>query len=584
VSGAGQTPAPAGGAGPSRDDGRAAWGSGVLAPLRHRLFLVLYLFSAASTLGSWMQNAAAGWQMTDLTSRALLVSLVDVMTTIAMFLLVLPGGVLADLVSRRLVMIVCNVIACASSVVLGALSLAGFMTPDWLLMLLFVGATTRALMNPTWQGVLPQLVKKDELGPAVTLNALSVSITLALGPALAGVLLSVSGAWLVYFINAATFLGIGAALFFWKEPVHHSDLPAERLVVAVRNGLRFVRSSPGIVAVSARIAAFGFLAGALLSILPVYARTALKLGPTGFGLLTACVGLGGFATGTLLLPRLLKHVPQSLLANGGTLLLGAVLAVVGLTRSFPLACALFFVAGGARIVMIAVYKVSAQSVLPPWVRSRGIAVVLMASFAGFAAGGIVWGSLVDAVGVRSTYLIAAATSVVVVAATGWLKIPYGITDGANLAGEVPDYPVARIDEPEMRIGPVEARYRIKVPDALAAEALPLLEEHTRMHRRAGALYSVLWRDLTEPDQYVLAVGFDNWAERLRLKEHLSEADSALLRRTDELLGMDALVVLQDFAPARAEIHPRAPRPTSTPEQPPQAAVSAVSADQPQQAG
>ena len=156
----------------------------------------------------------------------------------------------------------------APAAMLGLLTIEGFITPWLLLLLTFVLGIGAALNNPVWQASLPDLVERRELSSAVALNGIQFNLARALGPAIGGVLVAVIGAGNAFLINSASFLGVTAALYRWRCEREYSTLPAERLVAAVRAGVRYTRYSPRLTAILFRTSAFIIGASALPALLP----------------------------------------------------------------------------------------------------------------------------------------------------------------------------------------------------------------------------------------------------------------------------------------------------------------------------
>jgi MFS family permease len=210
-------------------------------PFRHAIFAVLWAATVLSNIGSWMQNAAAGWLMTSLSPEPFKVALVQAATTLPMFLFSLPAGALADIVDRRRVLIVAQVAAVVIAAVFAGFVWLDWVTPNRLLTFIFLSGIATVLAMPAWQAIVPQLVPKKELRSAVALNGVGFNISRAIGPALAGLGIGALGMASPYWINALSTFTVIGALIWWRppEPIAQS-LPAEHFVNAIRSGLRYV--------------------------------------------------------------------------------------------------------------------------------------------------------------------------------------------------------------------------------------------------------------------------------------------------------------------------------------------------------
>ena len=184
-----------------------------LEPLRSRAFLVLWLATVVSNIGTWMQNAAAGWLMTGLTQDPLIVSMVQVATMLPVVLLGLPAGALADIVDRRKLLIGVNIALTVLVAVLGALVWLERVSPVTLLIFTALAGAAAALIAPSWQAIVPILVPRRDLQAAISLNSVGINISRALGPALAGLIIGTAGLAAPFWVNALSTIGVVAALY-----------------------------------------------------------------------------------------------------------------------------------------------------------------------------------------------------------------------------------------------------------------------------------------------------------------------------------------------------------------------------------
>jgi MFS family permease len=232
-------------------------------PFRHSAFTVLWVATIVSNIGTWMQNSAAGWLMTGLNPGPLIVALVQVATSLPMFLFVLPAGALADIIDRRRLLLVVQIAAAVINAILSVLVWAGRVTPSILLASTFLAGCTAALISPEWQAIVPQLVPRQDLSTAVALNSVGVNVSRALGPALAELIIAAMGLAAPFWLNAISYLGVIAALIWWRVPGNHfRHLPAERFGTAIRTGFRHPRHNSHLRAALGRAAGFFLFASA----------------------------------------------------------------------------------------------------------------------------------------------------------------------------------------------------------------------------------------------------------------------------------------------------------------------------------
>src|SRR6266567_5352721 len=186
-------------------------------PLRNSLFRSLWIATIVSNVGTWMQDVGSGWLMTSLSSSPAMVALVEAADSIPLMLLALPAGALADIVDRRRLLIAIQVYLLVTAGALGVLTLLDMMTAWMLLGFIFALGVGTAMMLPAWSAIVPELVPAEQMPSAVALNSVAINAARAVGPAIAGVLVAAVGAWLVFLLNALSYLGILAVLLRWRR-------------------------------------------------------------------------------------------------------------------------------------------------------------------------------------------------------------------------------------------------------------------------------------------------------------------------------------------------------------------------------
>lgn len=495
---------------------KSAW-----SPFRHRIFAVLWGATVVSNIGTWMYAAAAGWQMTLLAPSPLMVSLVQTATTLPVFMFALPAGALADIVDQRKLLIVMQFLLMAIISLFAVLTLFGWVSPQVLLASTFLAGIGAALVAPAWQAIVPELVSKCDLQPAVALNSVGINIARAVGPALAGILIAAFGIASPYFADAASFLGIIAALVLWRRRAAAPELPVERFIGAMRAGLRFARESTPLRATLVRALAFFVFASAYWALLPLIARDLLHGGPQLYGNLLGCIGAGA-VVGALFLPWLRTAMGPDNLVAAGTLATAAVMGMLALSTSAIFAAGVCLVAGGAWIAVLSSLNVSAQTALPAWVRARGLSVYLMVFFGGMTGGSVLWGQAAAMLGLQASLLIASAASITALAAARrWTLAGRETLDLAPSMHWPAPIVAAEVEHDR---GPVMVTIEYQVDQARAEAFVATLEELSHQRRRDGAFAWGLFEDAAEPGHYLEYFMVESWLEHLRQHRRVTGAD------------------------------------------------------------
>jgi MFS family permease len=500
----------------------SAWG-----PLARPIFRALWLAALASNIGSLMQGVAAAWLMTSLTSSPVPVALLTTMSNLPLFLVGLPAGAIADMVDRRWLVILTQIWMLAVAVLLGVLTVLGWMTPTILLSLTFLIGLGGALSAPAWQAIVPELVPRRELPTAVALNSAGFNLARATGPAVGGLIVAASGAATVFWLNAASFLGVIFVIYFWKPaPREHSVLP-ERMGSAIVAGMRFARHSPPLRAVLVRTLAWMFPASALLALLPVVATHELGLDATGYGVLLASIGLGAVA-GAIALPRLRARLSVDRLVLILTLVFAASLVGLALIHNFVALNLVLMLAGVGWLTINSFLNVAAQTTTPVWVQARVLGVYLLVSQGGLAGGSAVWGLVAERFDARTALL--AAALLLLLGLLPMRRWPLRTGEELDLR------PSQHWPDPELALalgasdGPVlvTVEYRVALPNQAAFyQVMDALEI---IRRRDGARRWGLFRDAADLERLLETFVVASWGEHMRQHERVTVADRAVEER------------------------------------------------------
>ncbi|HKX55853.1 MAG TPA: MFS transporter, partial [Xanthomonadales bacterium] len=346
----------------------------------------------------------------------MMVALVQTATSLPIFLLALPAGALSDMVDRRRYLIAVQTWLMLVSAALGILTVTGI-TTAWLLVLMtFAMGIGSAMLLPAWAALTPELVPRKELASAIALNAMGMNVARAIGPAIAGVIVSLAGTGAVFLLNAVSYLGVILVLWHWQRQAEYSELPAERFFTAVRSGYRFARHAPELQAAMIRGLGFFIFASATWALLPLLARHAGEGRPQVFGLMVAAMGVGAVA-GALALPKIRERYSRDVLvAVASAMFAGAMIALASVDQWYWLCLAMAF-NGLAWISVLSSLQVSAQMALPNWVRSRGLAVFMMTFMGSMAFGSLLWGKVAEHSSISSSLMIAALGMVLAIPLT-----------------------------------------------------------------------------------------------------------------------------------------------------------------------
>lgn len=482
------------------------------APMRSPIFRALWIAQLVSNLGTWMQTVGAQWMLVGDPRAAVLVPLVQTATTLPVMLLALPSGVLADLVDRRGLLITTQAAMAAGVGLLAALTGVGLATPAVLLTLLFLIGCGQAVTAPAWQAIQPELVPREQIPAAATLGSISMNAARAIGPAIAGALVSLSGPTLVFALNAVSFVGIVAVLIMWRSPATEQQLPGERPLAALSAGGRFIRSAPIVRRILLRTVLFVAPGSALWGLLPVIAKDQLGQGSSGYGLMLGALGAGA-VLGALVLHRLRAVLSQNRLLVAAALAFAAVTAVLALVHNVAAVLAALVVGGMAWLSTLATLNASMQLSLPGWVRARGLSVYQLVFMGGQAIGSLLWGLLAGAAGSDKALLVSAG--LLVFCAASALRWPlHARTGDLDLTPSAHWPEPALVFEPEPPDGPVLVLTRYRVEPDNEKEFLAAMARLGRSRQRSGASQWGLFRSTELDFTFVEAFLVRSWGEHM----------------------------------------------------------------------
>jgi MFS family permease len=493
------------------------------APLRLTVFRWLWLASLVSNLGSWMQTVGAQWLLVHAAHAAILVALVQTADMLPDVMFGIVGGVLADNLDRRRLLIVVQAGLAIATSALAALTIDGRMSPALLLMFTFVIGSGSVVVTPAYQSLVPELVPRNQIPAAAQLSSININLARAIGPAIAGILISSIGVGAVFGLDAATFLFYGIVVAFWRPSADAAPHIPERFVSALRAGGRYVRYSAVVRRILLRAALFLVPASALWALLPLVASRRLGLGSDGYGLLLGALGVGAIAGASVL-----TKVRVRLSTNAFIGLIGGVFAaalVIGiLVRSTIVVVILLFPAGMAWVGMLATVNASLQLFLPRWVRARGLGLYQMVLFGAQGLGAVVWGAVADSFGLRVTFLSAAG---VMVLGTASIRI-WPLVDTSNMNRETVIRPDPNmVVEPEPDSGPVVIRTIYSIPKEREPEFVHAMVQVRKLRLRTGATQWGLFRDGERLGRFEEIYVVPSWDEHLRQhRERMTGADFA----------------------------------------------------------
>jgi MFS family permease len=365
-----------------------------------------------SLTGTWMQMTAQSWLVLTLTHSATALGLIIALQTLPVLLLAPYGGVIADRIDKRRLMIALQCAMGLQALTLGLLTVTGTVQLWEIGVLAALLGLNNAFENPSRQSFMLELVGPEHLRNAVTLNSVMVNVARSFGPAVAGILIATVGVGVCFLVNAASFVAVVASLTTMDRAALKPTTPSPRESGQLREGFRYVRSQRQLAVPLLMMAAVGCLTYEFQVSLPVMASRGLHAGATGFGFMTAAMGIGAVAGGLVVAARGKTGLRPLVLAAIG---FGVAMTLAALAPSLAFEIAALALAGAASISFMSTANSTLQLAAAPAMRGRVMALWFVAFQGSTPIGGPIVGLTMELGGARAGLGLGAVTCLVVAA-------------------------------------------------------------------------------------------------------------------------------------------------------------------------
>lgn len=371
--------------------------------LKVRHFRIYWLGMFVSLIGTWVQNIAQSWLVFQLTNSAFLLGLVGFLSSIPIFIFSLFGGVLADRINKRNILIFTQAAFMFLAFLLAILTQFKIITPQQIMFIALFNGIIMAFDAPARQAIVVELVGKEHLFNAIALNSVSFNSSRIIGPAIAGVLISIIGMSGCFYLNGVSFLAVIIALFyikFGRGVVRKNNSALSDL----KAGLVFIKGNHLILALVSIVAGMSLFGISYVILMPVFANNVLGVGIKGLGVLMSATGIGALA-GALLLARLGDFKYKGRLLIGAVFLFSFSLVTFALSKNYALAIFSLIIVGCSSVIPVALINTLLQINVPDEFRGRVMS-LFMITFAGMMPfGNLISGSLAQAFGVSVALVV-----------------------------------------------------------------------------------------------------------------------------------------------------------------------------------
>ena len=362
------------------------------AALRHRNFRLFWFSQLVSLTGTWMHVIAQGWLVLELTDSPFWLGAVGAAGTLPILLFSLLGGVAADRVRKRNLLLTTQGAATLLALLLAVLATLGAVTVWHVLVIAFLLGTVNALDMPSRQAFVVEMVGREDLLNAIALNSFTFNAARALGPALAGAIVATAGTTACFYANAASFVPVVAALGLMRELRPAPARPAVSILADLREGFAYLARERRFQGFIGLVGAASLLGFPCITMLPAFARDVVHTDARGFGLIMGASGVGALLAALSLASRGRTEVGGRTVVGAG-ILFGATLALFAGTRSLATAIPLIAISGGAMVAQAASANTIIQAGVPDALRGRLMSIFTLVMMGGMPIGNVIVGAL-----------------------------------------------------------------------------------------------------------------------------------------------------------------------------------------------
>jgi len=375
--------------------------------LRQRNFRIYYLGQLVSLNGTWMQSVAQSWLVYRLTDSGLMLGLVGTLTLLPNLVFGLYGGWLADRFARRRLLIIVQMLAMVQALLLGILTVGGWVAPWHILLLALALGLVQAIETPVRQSFIAQLVAREDLPNAIALNSSMFHLARFIGPAIAGVLVALIGEGPVFLLNSVTFVAVLASLFALDLPAMPDQDHAQRGLRTIWSGLHYAKQHKLTRSLLAMVATVSLLGGSAIILMPIFVADVFDHGPQSLGIFMGTLGAGSLTGALTLAHQRNFELLERRVALAG-IAVGVGLFLFSLNVFYPLALGLLFVIGFSSTTVFASSNTLIQLAVPDYLRGRTMALFTVCLHGMVAVGQLALGACADFLGAPLTAALSGA--------------------------------------------------------------------------------------------------------------------------------------------------------------------------------
>jgi MFS family permease len=391
------------------------------ASLRHADYRYLWTGTLMMSTGQWVQQVTLGWLLYDLTGNSMLLGALNGLRALPFLVTGPMAGVAADRMDRRKLLLYTQWVLIATAILMGALVASPFLHVWHIFLFTLITGVAWTITEPVRMSMIPSVVPKRDLANAIALNSGGFNLMKVIGPALGGAMIAWFGAADNFFVQGIAYTGVLAMIYLMHIPPHRAEAKRASALANLKEGIAYVWSTPAVLALMMLAYVPRVFAVPYQTLMPVFQKDVLHVGPEGLGLLMAAPGIGAVIA-VLTLASLGHRVKrQGLLLVGSIVILGFFLILFSQLTSLPLALITLVIAGAFQMFFLASTATMLQLVVPDELRGRVMSLYMLDR--GFMpAGALFAGTSAHFIGAPMTVATMGAIVILLTLVVAW-RIP-----------------------------------------------------------------------------------------------------------------------------------------------------------------
>ena len=389
---------------------------------RYHDFRLMWSGAFTSTTGTWMQQVAQSWLVLELTGSAFYLGLVGFLADLPILLFTLVGGVVADRIDRRKLLLGSQYIQMTTALILTTLVLLDQVRIWHILGLAFIAGTGQSFGGPAYAALVPGLVKREDVPNAIALNSIQFNLARMVGPLLAGVVLAAAGVAWCFALNGLSFVAVIISLYLIRA-TFVPEKTTDSVLTGLRDGFAYVKKQGALWQLSVLGFVSTFCGIPLMTLLPVFAKDVFGMGATGYAHLMATSGAGAI-TGALLYAAYSRRENHGRTVLTVQIVFSLLLSTFALSRNLLLSYVVLFIAGVCLITLFATITSLVQLNVAERMRGRVMSIFMFAFRGGMPLGNLAFGYLASQLSPTTALLV--GSTVLGLTAIGFLLSSSGV--------------------------------------------------------------------------------------------------------------------------------------------------------------